>query len=371
MSLRKMLLVSGITLITAPIARAAESGTSNAVWLGHAFVTTDSVVRSVPRTASFLTENKVDYWFVNIGRLNREGRLPNGGNSFPRVREFLAAVQAWERANNHPVKVLAWLNGNIDNTDDQYINVGDANVRAAMLDECRKLIDPATNGSYIAGSTRAFDGVQFDLEPAGADDSLFAGLRLLMDGLRQAIGPGKLTSFAANKLGTGGRYWWSPTYYHYMARRVDLLCAMTYDSGIKNPEEYRAWMAAQTKDILNAVSGATWKNDEQHPAPKNGVQVLIGFPAFPPNQWHDPLVETTRAAAQGARDALQDLSRNSDPSFRFFGGSALYLYTDGSGLDNYSGPREWAAFQEEWLGRPRSAGGMSGAFGGWRPRGTP
>jgi hypothetical protein len=125
---------------------------------------------------------------------------------------------------------------------------------------------------------------------------------------------------------------------------------MTYDSGVKTEDEYKTWMAGQTKDILNAVSGATWKNDADHPAPKNGVKVFIGIPGFPPNNWHVPAAETVAAAAAGAKDGLDELKAGNSASLPYFAGAAVYLYTDGSGKDNYSNEAtDWKAFEEGWL----------------------
>jgi hypothetical protein len=41
---------------------------------------------------------------------------------------------------------------------------------------------------------------------------------------------------------------------------------MTYDSGLKSAE-YQSWIEDQTAQILQAVSGAAWNFDADHPRP--------------------------------------------------------------------------------------------------------
>lgn len=351
MSLRKLLLVFGALTVTASVASCAETTHSNAVWLGHGFVVSDAVVQDVPRTAAFMREHQVDYWFINMGVLGKDGRFGKGAATFPRVRQFLAAADSWERTNGHRFKIFAWLNGTTDKTSARYIDLGDTGVRTAMLEECKRLVDPTRADSFVTGTPRTFDGVQFDLEPSGMDEARFANLRLFMRDLKTAIGQDKLTSFTAHKMGVNkGQYWWSPEFVYQMGQDLDVLCMMSYDTGIKDANEYQKWMSDQTYDSLRAVSGAYWNNDAAHMTPLRGSKLFIGFPGFPPNNWHEVTAETTAAAAKGTHQGLERLQQEkADVPLSYFGGAALYLYTDGSGKDKYSSPKDWAEFRTEWL----------------------
>lgn len=63
-------------------------------------------------------------------------------------------------------------------------------------------------------------------------------------------------------------------------------------------------MSDQTASILRSVSGQFWNNDAGHPAPDNGVRVMLGFPAFPANAHHDSAAENIKYAAPGVDAGL-------------------------------------------------------------------
>ncbi|KAK6337896.1 hypothetical protein TWF696_001374 [Orbilia brochopaga] len=330
---------------------APENRSSNGVWLDNAFVSSPSSIENVPRVANFLRDNLVDFWFVNIGALSRGGVLPDGIISCRHVIDFLSAVAAWEAANGgKKFKVLAWLTGHTDPTDPStYIDVTDSTIRAAVVNQCRKIAVSSVENSYTAGANREFDGIQLQFEPAAPTSESFESLKALMREVRDGIGHGKWTSFVAPRYGDAGTFWWNKQGYHYLARYVDLLCASTYDFQAASPEDYSTWMKGQTTDILRAVSGVMWGNDKNHPAPHN-MKVMLGFPAFPQSKQHSTAIETVAAAAKGTIDGLEALGDDKS-SLGYFGGAAVYLYTDGSGKDGYSAEStDWAAFRQVWLG---------------------
>ncbi|MBV8451447.1 MAG: hypothetical protein JOZ29_04145, partial [Deltaproteobacteria bacterium] len=252
-------------------------------------------------------------------------------------------------------KVLAWINGSLTATDADYIDVGNAATRQAIVDECDKLVSASVAGSYVAGAARTFDGIQIDFEPSGLDSTRFDNLKMLMDDIHNAMSvyPGKLTSFVAPKYkyGTANEWFWSPSFYYFMGRHVDIMAAMTYDSGITtgNPD-YQNWMRDQTASILRSVSGKFWNNDAGHPAPDNDVRVMLGFPAFPANAYHDIAAENIKYAAPGVDAGLNGLASNRDLSRAYFQGAAVFLHTDGTGADHYaSKSTDWWWFGHYWL----------------------
>ncbi len=342
------LLASIVPASAQHVADAKLANSSNAVWLGHAYVSTASTVALVPKTAAFLKEHQVDYFFVNVGRVDKTGRLPAGTRT--QIVNFLDTLAGWETTNKHSFKVLAWINGSVDETNaERFVDINQANLRSAIADEAKKFVDAKLPQSYIAGAKRTFDGVQIDLEPAGGSEQKAANLFSLMEEIRQKIGADKLTSFTPHKIGDRNRYWSNAEFYYGMGQRVDLICAMTYDMGQTDASVYRAWVEQQTIEIMRAVSGATWNNDAKHPQPKESVKTFIGFPAFPANKWHDVKVETITDAAFGTRQALEKLKKTNPETLRYFGGGAVYLYTDGTGTDSYSNPQNWAEFKSVWL----------------------
>lgn len=344
-----------LTGLTAASAAAQVHHPDNGVWLGHAYVTAQPYVDNVPVLAQEMSDDySVLYWFVNVGKVNSSGHLIDGTGGLSKAVPFLNALSDWEASRGHKFKVFAWINGTLTMTNADYVDVGSAITRQAIVDECRKLVSTAVPGSYITGAARTFDGIQIDFEPSGQDATRFSNLKTLMDDIRRGINPysGKLTSFVAPKYqdGTSSVWSWSSGFYYVMGRHVDLLAAMTYDSAKAPGNFYENWMRDQTTGILRAVSGKFWDNDAGHPAPENDVKVMLGFPAFPPNAYHDVNAENIKYAAPGAEAGLKALDASGDRSGDYFQGAAVFLHTDGTGQDHYaSTSTDWWWFGHYWL----------------------
>jgi hypothetical protein len=325
----------------------------NGVWLGHAYVTTPSYVEKVPTLADDMQQHySVVYWFVNVGKVDSTGRVIGGAGGLSQAVAFLNTLHSWETSHHYQFKVYAWINGILTPTAADALDVGNAATRQTIARECQRFVAPAVAGSYIAGAARAFDGVQIDFEPSGLDTTRFAHLTTLMEDIRQAFTayPGKLTSFTPPKYGTRNEWEWSPAFYYDMGHHVDLLAAMTYDADITTGPAYQDWMREQTMRILQAVSGRFWHQDAQHPAPRHGVKVMLGFPAFPANAHHDVNAENIKFAAPGVEAGLQLLRQTGDPSYQYFQGAGVFLHTDGTGGDHYANrATDWWWFGHDWL----------------------
>ena len=341
----------GVSIAQEPVIRAAlphvvRDG-ENGAWLGYGYLCQETSWSQVPKVALRMKNDyRIRYWFLNVGTLDGTGRLKG---SVSTVTNFLNAVKPWEIQQHHQFKILAWLNANADMVD-----ITDPAVRSNIVGECTKLVSTTAPGSYVAGASRAFDGMQLDIEPAGEDANHLAGFVDLFDQIRASYRSmrmgDKLTSFTPSKWGTRNKWWSSPQFYYTLGGHVDLLCAMTYDTGITNAAVYQGWMQDQTTNILKSVSGRYWNNDAQHPAPKSGVKVMFGLPAFPNNKYHTNIVENISHAAPGVKAGLADLQAHRDISVRYFQGAAVYLLTDGSGGDGYSNYlTDWLWFQQYWL----------------------
>jgi hypothetical protein len=326
----------------------------NGVFLGHAYVKYQSFVDLVndPLAPYMKNDYKCKYWFVNVGLLNSSGVITNASTELAKVKEFLNAIKTYENANGYTFNVIAWING-----DKTTVDVSSSTIRTAIVNECKKFVSTSTPGSYVSDANRVFDGISMDLEPCGNDDTYFNNYKTLMDNIKSAFNSGglgsKSTSVCAPKYGTGSIWYWSPVYYHYMARRVNFLVAMTYNSESASATEYQTWIGDQIYDILRAVSGKYWNNDATHPAPTNGVKVLIGFPGYPNNPpVHDVNYEQTRYAALGTLEGLTDLQNDPcDPSENYFKSGFVYLHTNGSGTDGYASyTTDWWWWGRYWLG---------------------
>ncbi|WP_282937613.1 glycosyl hydrolase family 18 protein [Paenibacillus sp. RC67] len=322
----------------------------NAAFFSHNYVKYTSFVNLVPTLADKMDHTyKVNYWFPNSGFFTANGLISNASTELAQVKSYLNAVKSYEDTNGTKFKILAWLSA-----DSATVDVTNAAVRAAIVNECKKLTDTSVPGSYVSGANRAFDGVILDLEPSGNNDTRYNAYKQLMIEIKQGIGSSKLTGVAAHKWGNGSNWSWSPTYFYYMGRNVDVVVAMTYDSGAASGSGYQSWMQQQTTDIMHAISGKTWNNNADHPAPMNGVRVFIGQPAFAdkPASGHNSQYENMEFGLQGVDTAITALQNDSaDPSANYFHGMAVYLHSDGSGADGFaSWTTDWWKFGHYWLG---------------------
>ena len=324
---------------------AAGSG----VWIGHGYLTTSSLVNKVPDTANYLWDEGVRTWFVNVGRLDADGNLDRGAAAVPQMKTFLAAVARWEATSGHRLRLFGWLSGSSEVAGPRGLDLNQPVVRGDIAATALSLASAAAPSSLVSGSVRVFDGVQLDVEPSGGNPALLKLICATMDQVRAALPPDCLTSFCLHKLGDDNRYWSNAQAYYDMAQHTDVVCAMTYDSGLTDPAAFAPFMQAQTVGLLRAVSGETWKNDAAHPAPKAGTQLFVGFPAFPPNAHHNPAVENIAAAATGTRTGLAQLEIEKSAALSYFAGPAIYLYTDGTGADHYAArDTDWLALDQNW-----------------------
>ena len=328
---------------------------NNGAFLGHAYVSSASFINA--NVSTMATHMQIDFatnrLFVICGGINSSGQLSNGAAAVPEVVTFLNAISAWEAANpSYHFQVFAYLSGSLTSTSSAFIDVSNATVRSNIATESARFTSPTVSGSYIAGASRAFDGVFIDFEPAGgtstAANTQFNNLKLLMDGIHSAIGTNKLTAFAAPQYSdsSASAWFWSPTFYYYMSGHVDVLIAMEYDTQLTTGSAYQSWIEAQAVSILQAVSGEYW-TDGSHPTHTNGGQLLFAFPAYPNNPPnHIAAAENIQYAAPGVTAALATLdARALSP----FGAAIVYLTTDGTGADGYASyTTDWANFATYW-----------------------
>ncbi len=243
------------------------------------------------------------------------------------------------------------MNGLTDTVD-----INDASVRSNIVGETKKFVSASVPGSFVAGAARTFDGIQLDLEPIGKNgsDTRFNSLKLLFDDIKTgfaALGMSdKLTSLTPHKYGTTSEWWWPAQYYYEIGQKIDLICAMTYNSSNMTGAAYQNWIQDQTTNILKAVSGQNWNNDAQHPAPTNAVKVMIGFPAYANSTFHTNTAENTMFAGLGTEAGLADLRARGDFSTNCFQGAAVYLHADGTGSDGFASyDKDWWWFGQYWL----------------------
>ncbi len=335
--------------------------TNNAMWLAYDYLGTKSYWSQVPQLAfQMMTNYRVAYWFLNVGLLGTNGVLQESAAS---VTNFLDTLNTWETQTGYKFKLVAWINGDLPYSGGPTsgnVNVEIPAVSSNIVMEAEKLVSTNVAGSYVAGATRTFDGVQLDLEPAGPNGSdtqywdivqLFVNIKSAF----RALGMGnKLTSFSSppyTTTSTNNNVWnWPPMYYYAMGTNIDQLCVMTYDTGYTSGSEYQGWVQDQTTNVLKMVSGRYWNNAPPYSLPTNDVHVMIGFPAFPNSSNHTNTAENISFAGPGTQAGLTTLETGGDPSTNYFQGAAVYLQNDGTGLDGYASyAKDWWWFGQYWL----------------------
>lgn len=289
----------------------------DALWLGHAWLDGRRGERDLAALTRRAAGTGLRDLYVHTGPLEHDGALRT--QRYPRAAWLVDAVHR----RLPGVRVQAWLGDRLVYGRDEGggLRLADAGARRTVVDSARQVL------------RAGFDGVHFDLEPLRSDDGDY--LRLL-DGLRPAVADeGGLLSVAAHQIDplpgmhtvsgavTGRGKWWSKGYFGQVARRVDQIAVMSYDTALPLESLYGGYVARQTELALSAAP------DE--------VDVLMGVPFFHTDDMgHHASAETASAAVRGARLGLARADRH-----REHFGLALYVDFAATGDD-------WTAYRRGW-----------------------
>lgn len=237
----------------------------NGIWLERRWVeagSTDEVVAALVRdlAAKGLTD-----LYVRTGPYRADGTidLPD--------RDLVARMHRLTRAEG--MRLWAWLPG----------------LRSRVALEEPAVLRAAAE-SAVALAATGFDGLQFDIEPTYAGDEAYLALldetlalmpeRVLLGAATHLVGPNPAESE------------WTPDYFAAVARRLNQVAVMAYDTYAANPEKYREIVAYQTRIAL----------ERSH----RGTEVLIGVPTYEDRTVkRTPETEPMSAALAGVRDGLE------------------------------------------------------------------
>ncbi|MFD7993597.1 glycoside hydrolase family 18 protein [Streptomyces mexicanus] len=295
----------------------------DALWLGHAWVDGRKTDADVAALARRLRGTGVRDLYVHAGPLEHDGTLPSTAY---RTAPWL--VKAVHRALPG-VRVQAWLGDVLATESPDGLRLERAATRAAVVASTRAVL--------AAG----FDGVHFDLEPLHSGDRNYLGL---LDDLRALTRAHHAPlSVAAHQIDplpgfhslwgtlTNHPKWWSQAYFGEVARRVDQIAVMSYDTMQPLPSLYGGYVAQQTSLALEVT-----------PA---GTDLLMGLPFFHENRFgHWAHAETVPAAVRGVRLGL---SRTDRDRARF----GVALYVDFAATED-----DWAAYRDGWVHGSRQPG---------------
>ncbi|WP_406725675.1 hypothetical protein WJ438_14895 [Streptomyces sp. GD-15H] len=316
------LLVAGTALrinFTGDPADGTHTRDRDALWLGHAWVDGRKKDADVTALARRLEGTGIRDLYVHSGPLEHDGSLPK--SRYPRARWLIESVHR----EIPGVRVQAWLGDILAPEHPEALHLERAESRAAILRSTREILDTG------------YDGVHFDLEPLHSGDGDYLEL---LDALhRETDSRNVPLSVAAHQIDplpgfhsswgavTGHPKWWSQEFFGQVARRVDQIAVMSYDTMQPLEGTYGGYVAQQTALALEVTPP--------------GTDLLMGLPFFKENRFgHWAHAETVPAAVRGVRLGL---SRTDADRARF--GVALYV-------DFAATEADWTAYREDWVDRP-------------------
>ncbi|MEU9998493.1 hypothetical protein [Streptomyces sp. NPDC050848] len=290
----------------------------DAIWLGHAWVDGRKKDADLAAFAARIKGTGIRDLYVHAGPLEHDGTLPAA--KYPRAKWLIDGVHRTMPG----IRVHAWLGDILANEGPdgpEGLRLEVAASRAAVVGSARQILD--------AG----FDGVHFDLEPLLSDDANYLSL---LDDLGELTRARKAPlSVAAHQIDplpalhsvngavSGSEKWWSQEFFGQVARRVDQIAVMSYDTWMPLEGMYGGYVAQQTSLALEVTPEST--------------DLLMGLPFFHEDDLgHHDSAETVAAAIRGTRLGL---GRTDHDRERF--GVALYV-------DFAAKEEDWASYRRDW-----------------------
>ncbi|WND35345.1 glycoside hydrolase family 18 protein [Streptomyces sp. BB1-1-1] len=288
----------------------------DAMWLGHAWVDGRKDDADLAAFARRIENTGIRDLYVHTGPLEHDGTLPE--SRYPKARWLIDAVHR----ELPGVRVQAFLGDVLVTEGPDGMHLDRADTRAAVVDSARQVLD--------AG----YDGVHLDLEPLRSGDRNYLSL---LDDLRAVTrAQDARLSVAAHQIDplpalhsvfgvfTENPKWWSQEFFGQVARRVDQIAVMTYDTAQPLEGTYGGYVAQQTSLALEVTPPTT--------------HLLIGLPFYYESNFdHWGHAETVEAAVRGARLGLS----RTDADRELFG---VAPYIDFAATET-----NWDEYREGWV----------------------
>ncbi|MGW0941727.1 glycoside hydrolase family 18 protein [Streptomyces sp. NPDC002623] len=288
----------------------------DAIWLGHAWVDGRKKDADVKALADRLRDTGMRDLYVHAGPLEHDGTLPE--SAYANARWFIAAVHR----EAPQLRVQAWLGDVLASESPNGMRLERAATRAAVVRSAEEIL------------AVGFQGTHFDLEPLHSDD---ADYLTLLDALRTVTrAHDAQLSVAAHQIDpvpgfhsfwgttTGHPKWWSQKFFGQVARRVDQIAVMSYDTMQPLEGTYGGYVAQQTSLALEVTPP--------------GTDLLMGLPFYRENRFgHWAHAETVAAAVRGVRLGLS----RTDADRANFGVAA---YVDFTATET-----DWTSYEEGWV----------------------
>lgn len=253
---------------------------SNAIWIGHGWLGSDSWFRDnnrdkaafrdphqIQQLASRLRSHGIKYVFPHLCPTKVTGNIDTVDHD--QVERFLDGFGDFQ--------VMPWVGGSLD----IHCSPDSARWRKLFVGSIVKLL----------GAHPRLAGVHINIEPMPSGRADFI---ILLQELRQALPAGKKISLAAYPPPTRWQrapaVHWEQAYFSEVARNVDQLAVMMYDTGIPYQKAYQSLLADWTQQVLE------WSP---------GTEVLLGLPAYEDSaDYHKPSVENLSNSLQGVHAGL-------------------------------------------------------------------
>lgn len=290
----------------------------NGIWLGIEWVNETHTEREIKALADDFKRRQIVYVFAYVSYLRQNGEF---GQTYAYAKDFLKTI----KETNPDLKVLAWIG--LPLVPEKYVDLEDAATR-------RKITDFAAHLIHDIG----FTGIHLDAELVrDGDPNVIA----LFDETRQAIdakGTKVMLSTVAHPIwpvlpeaqlsARFGPVFWSGDYFRQIARHVDQIAVMSYDSGMQTVFLYRQWMRFQVMNISRAL-------ENEH------VELLFGIPTSEEyTGTHYPPAENITNGLPALIDGLNDL----DARPAIVTGIAIYPHWE-------TDAAEWKLYESLWLGK--------------------
>lgn len=290
----------------------------NAVWLGVEWVNQPHSRVEIAGLADNLAAHEIGFGYVFVTYLRRDGTF---NPTYSQAEAFIDTLKAMQP----DIKLLAWVGVPLQAAEWGYVDLRQGDVRQSIAGLGAELV------------ALGFDGIHLDVEPIQAHD---AGVLQLLEEIRAAIGTKPLLSIATPRIWpifpeistllTKQIPAWDVEYYRDIARRVDQVAVMVYDSAMPTAWLYRHWVKFQVIEITQALHDLD-------------VEVLMGVPASQEaTQTHRPRAENMRSGLEGIIEGLND--KGAFPEVVV--GVAIYPYWETTASD-------WQTYDSLWTGEGR------------------
>ncbi|MEW2447644.1 hypothetical protein AB0896_08800 [Streptomyces parvulus] len=288
----------------------------DAIWLGHAWVDGRKDDADLAAFARRVRTTGIRDLYVHTGPLEHDGTLPK--SLYPEAGWLIDAVHR----DLPGVRVQAYLGDVLATEGPDGMRLDDAGTRAAVVGSARQVLD--------AG----YDGVHLDLEPLHSGDRDYLSL---LDDVREVTRARDAhLSVAAHQIDplpalhtvfgffTEHPKWWSQEYFGQVARRVDQIAVMSYDTAQPLEGTYGGYVAQQTSLALEVTPPTT--------------HLLMGLPFYHESNFdHWGHAETVAAAVRGVRLGLS----RTDAGRQLFG---VAPYIDFAATDT-----NWKEYRDGWV----------------------